>query len=257
MKRSNWTYGFRREDDWKCWRMMNKWWQIPGYTESSKKLSERWDQRTITRAIILQRRYSQLQFLCSADPWTTVSKCERLDENLFDHREMGQTWSGERMTNGQTDKVITIWSLFTLSRRVPNNMVGDIKSNHRLFKRFTNTGSQKNDNQGLLLQKRQMAVVLPNLNLKQRRSLIAISWKYSLRLSIVMVCSANIQNYWTSARHWAWMNYILEFLKNLQQSLVQFSQYQQSLNTGEIPREWSLVNICPSLKKQWVNCLLI
>ena len=47
------------------------------------------------------------------------------------------------------------------------------------------------------------------------------------------------------------MNYILESLKNLLQNSVQFFAhlFQQSLDTGEIPEEWSLANICPLFKK--------
>ena len=117
--------------------------------------------------------------------------------------------------------------------------------------------------------KREMAVVWRNLNPIRQRNLMDSLPMYSLEVGLTrLLCLigqprewmtflfllTGLLNFWKAWIHqkqWAQMNYILESWRNLLQNSVQFLHicFQQSLDTGEIPEEWSLANICPLFKK--------
>ena len=148
-----------------------------------------------------------------------------------------------------------------------NNLVGDVKANPRDFYRYIN--SQKKDTQGMPLKKRGTEVELHNPNLRRRKNLMVSSQMFFTRSEYKKVPLLDRS---TSFMHDIVVTKegVTKLLKGLNPSkalgpdelhprvLKELAMelgplfahfFQQSIDTGEIPKEWSLANICPLFKK--------
>ena len=82
---------------------------------------------------------------------------------------------------------------------------------------------------------------LHNPNLRRRKNLMVSSRMFSLKVN------TNRSLLWIDMPH----SCMILWCKELAMELGPVFAYlfQQSIDTGEIPKEWSLANICPLLKK--------
>ena len=148
-----------------------------------------------------------------------------------------------------------------------NNLVGDVKANPRDFYRYIN--SQKKDNQGILFLKRRGGIGITASEIEQAE-------EFNGQFTDVFNKNDHSEVPFLS-RSASFMDDIVvsnegvtKLLKGLNPSkalgpdedhprvLKEFATelgpvfahlFQKSLDTGEIPKEWSLANICPLYKK--------
>ena len=140
-----------------------------------------------------------------------------------------------------------------------NNLVSDVKTNPTDFYRYIN--NQKKDTQGIPPLKRKNGnVLLSRISKRQRNSMVNEHTQVPL-----LDRSAPFMNDIAVSK-----DEVVKLLKGLNPSkalgpdelhprvlkelatelgLVFAHLYQQSTDTGEIPKEWSLANICPLFKK--------
>ena len=128
-----------------------------------------------------------------------------------------------------------------------NNLVGDVKANPRDFNRYIN--SQRKDTQGIppLKNKNEMKVELLNQILKKQKNLMVSSQMYSpKRYTTKSHFCIGRPHSWTKVNPSKALGPD-ELHPRVQKKMAKelgpvFAHiFQQSINTGEIPKEWSLL----------------
>ena len=145
-----------------------------------------------------------------------------------------------------------------------NNLVGDVKANPRDFYQYIN--SQIKDTQGIPPLKRKNGKgLLSRTSKRQRNSMVSLPKNEHTQVPLLDRSAPFMDDIVVSK------NGVIKLLKGLNPSkdlgpgelhprvlkelatelgLVFAHLFQQSVDTGEILKEWSLANICPLVKKR-------
>ena len=153
-----------------------------------------------------------------------------------------------------------------------NNLVGDVKANPRDFYRYIRKKTPKVFYPG----KGRMERVLLSRTSKRRRNSMVSLWMCSIKMNTPR------SRFWIGL-HLSWMIFavskdeVIKLLKGLNPSktlgpdelhprvLKELAKelgpvfahlFQQLIDTGEIPKEWSLANICPLFKKGGLRAII-
>ena len=203
----------------------------------------------------------------SSIPWITPEIRRKIRRKNKTHAKAKKTGSSKLRSKFETLRREIKADVRKQHDLYVNNLVGDVKANPRDFYRYIN--SQKKDTQGIPpLKRKNGKVLLSRISKRQRNSMV------SLRMCSVKMNTPQVPHLDRSA---PFMNDIavskdgvIKLLKGLNPSKtlgpdelhprvlkelatelgpVFAHLFQQSIDTGEIPKEWSLANICPLFKK--------
>ena len=195
----------------------------------------------------------------SSIPWITSEIRRKIRRRNKTHAKTKKTGSSKLRSKFETLRREIKADVRKQHDLFVNNLVGNVKANPRDFYRYISSQKKRHPRYSTPKKGRMERVLLSRTSKRQRNSMV------SLRM-----CSIKMDT--TRSRFWiglllSWM--ILLFLRTELLNVSQADElhprvlkelatelgpvfahlFQQSMDTGEIPKEWSHANICPLFKK--------
>ena len=209
----------------------------------------------------------------SSIPWITPEIRRKIRRKNKTHAKAKKTGSSKLRSKFETLRREIKADVRKQHDLYVNNLVGDVKANPRDFYRYIN--SQKKDTQGIPPLKRKNGKGVAQSDLEKAEEFNGqftdVFSKNEHTQVPLLDRSAPFMNDIAVSK-----DGVIKLLKGLNPSKalgpdelhprvlkelatelgpVFAHLFQQSINTGEIPKEWSLANICPLFKKRQVTCV--